>query len=367
MTPPQSSRAAVLLLAAVPVAAWSADKTFVNPLLPSGPDPWSTWKDGWYYYTHTTGRNLTLWKTRSLADLASAEKKVVWTPPPGQPYSEHLWAPELHFIDGAWYLYFAADDGRNRNHRLYVLANSAADPLEGKWELKGKLATPDDHWAIDGSVFKTAGGMYLVWSGWEGDENGRQDLYIARMRNPWTTEGERVRISTPEHKWEKSGYIAKPGPDDKPFVFVNEGPQPLIHGNRVFIVYSGSGCWTDDYSLGMLYADLNSDLLDPASWTKHPEPVFTAKGANIPGTYAVGHNSFFRSPDGTEDWILYHANPTPGAGCGRKRSPRAQRFTWSADGFPVFGAPVAAGIALTAPSETPDVMRRRAKGAVTGR
>jgi GH43 family beta-xylosidase len=347
---------ATLLLAAVS-AGWAADRTFSNPLLPAGADPWILWKDGWYYYTNTTGRNLTLWKTRSIAGLASAEKKVVWTPPPGQPYSRQLWAPELHFIGGAWYFYFAADDGRNRNHRLYVLENKAADPFQGEWELKGKVSTPDDRWAIDASVFETGGRQYMVWSGWEGDENGRQDIYIVRMKNPWTPDGQRVRLSMPEHRWEKSGYIAKPGPDDKPYVFVNEGPQPLIRGNRIFLVYSASGCWTDDYALGLLHANLDSDLLDPKSWRKLPEPVFSAVGANLPGVHAAGHNSFFRSPDGTEDWILYHANPEPGGGCGGKRSPRAQPFTWSSDGFPVFGRPVAPGAPVRAPSEKPADLR----------
>lgn len=341
----------VLLLLGLAAGTAAQDRTFINPLLPSGADPWSIWKDGWHYYTNSTGRNVTLWKTRSLADLASAEKRIVWTPPPGMPYSRDVWAPELHHLDGSWYVYFAADDGRNRNHRLYVLENRAADPLEGDWAFKGKVSTPDDHWAIDGSVFQVRGVTYLVWSGWEGDENGRQDLYIARLRNPWTTEGNRVRIGTPEFAWERSGFIARPGPDDKPNVYVNEGPQPLIHGNRVFIVYSGSGCWTDAYALGMIYADLGSDLLDAASWRKLPEPVFSAARAKTPGVFAAGHNSFFRSPDGTEDWILYHANSAPGQGCGRNRSPRAQRFTWTADGFPDFGKPVEAKTSLAAPSE----------------
>jgi GH43 family beta-xylosidase len=101
----------------------------------------------------------------------------------------------------------------------------------------------------------------------------------------------------------------------------------------------------------MIYADLGSDLLDPASWRKLPEPVFSAVRANVPGTYAAGHNSFFRSPDGSEDWILYHANPAPGMGCGGRRSPRAQRFTWTADGFPDFGKPAPAALAIPVPSE----------------
>jgi GH43 family beta-xylosidase len=276
-------------------------QTFTNPLLPSGADPWSIYKDGYYYYTHTTGRNLTLWRTRSLADLKGAEKKVVWTPPATGPYSKNIWAPELHFIEGkkgggSWYLLFAADDGRNRNHRLWVLENSSADPLAGTWTLKGQVKTPDDKWAIDGSLFEHRGKLYMVWSGWEGDENGQQDIYLCRLKNPWTATGKRLRISSPSYAWEVDGRIAKPGPDDKSVVLVNEGPQPLKRGNRVFVVYSASGCWTDSYALGMLYANGRKNLMKARNWKKMEQPVFKAN--HVPGTHAAGHNSFFKSPDG---------------------------------------------------------------------
>ncbi len=336
-----------MLTAAAALAA--AEGTFRNPLLPSGADPQSIWHDGWYYYTHTTGRNLTLWRTRSIARLAEAESKVVWTPPAGTAWSKEIWAPELHRIDGKWYLYFAADDGRNRNHRLYVLESASPDPLAGEWTFRGQVKTPDDKWAIDGSVFRHNGQLYLLWSGWEGDENGRQDIYIARMKNPWTADGPRVRISKPELPWETVGDIRRPGPDDKPHVAVNEGPDALVRNGRVFVVYSASGCWTDSYALGMIWADAKANLLDTKSWTKVQQPVFQA--TNVSGTVAAGHHSFFRSPDGTQDWILYHANREPGQGCGGKRSPRAQQFHWRADGFPDFGTPVEAGAELLLPSE----------------
>lgn len=330
---------------------FSQTQPFTNPLLPRGADPWSIYKDGWYYYTHTTGRNLTLWKARSLAELGQAESRVVWEPPAGTAYSKDIWAPELHFLKGKWYLYFAADDGRNRNHRLYVLENPSRDPLQGTWTMKGKLATPEDRWAIDGSVFEHRGKLYLVWSGWEGMENGQQNIYLARLKNPWTTKGTRVPISMPTYAWEKVGDIAKPGPDDKPHINVNEGPQALVRGNRVFIVYSASGCWTEEYALGMVYADARTDLLQARSWRKHPEPVFKAAGSPATGVYAAGHNSFFKSPDGKQDWILYHANSAPNQGCGQRRSPRAQPFGWTPAGFPDFGTPVSAGVPLAAPSE----------------
>jgi GH43 family beta-xylosidase len=131
-------------------------------------------------------------------------------------------------------------------------------------------------------------------------------------------------------------------------VDVNEGPEILQHGGRIFLVYSAGGCWTDYYSLGMLTASASSDLLRPESWKKAPSPVFWLSPSAH--AYGTGHNSFFQSPDGTEDWIVYHANAEAGQGCGGKRAPRAQRFTWNADGTPDFGRPVGVGVEMKAPS-----------------
>ena len=330
---------------------------FANPLLPSGADPWAIYKNGYYYYTHTTGRSLVLYKTKNLSDLKNATRKVVWTPPDSTAYSEHIWAPELHYIRHKWYFYFAADDGHNRNHRMYVLENRSADPLQGEWVFKGKVADLSDKWAIDGSVFKHRGRRYMIWSGWEGDRNGQQDIYIARMGKPWQIRGRRVRISSPVHDWERHGDLNDP--DGLRHVAVNEGPQALHNGKRLFIVYSASGCWTDHYSLGLLTFTGRRNLLDSAAWKKEAQPVFSASARD--SVFAPGHNSFFTSPNGKEDWILYHANSQPGQGCGRMRSPRAQRFTWKEDGSPYFGAPVKPGALLEAPSrkERKELLRNR--------
>jgi GH43 family beta-xylosidase len=321
-------------------------KTFTNPLLPAGADPWCIYKDGFYYYTHTTGKNITLWKSKSIASLKTAPRKIVFTPPATGPYSKELWAPEIHWLQGKWYIYFAADSGRNEDHRLWVLENSAVDPLQGEWVMKGKLTTPGDKWSIDGTVYDHNGKLYLLWSGWQGDVNFQQNIYICAMSNPWTASGERVKISSPVLHWETHGDLNNP--DDVPHVNVNEGPQILAKNDKLFLVYSASGCWTEYYSLGMLSAAAGSNLMDTASWKKHPLPVFEKSDANK--VYAPGHNSFFKSPDGKEDWILYHANSKPGQGCGKQRSPRAQQFTWNADGTPDFAVPVSTGTPQRIPS-----------------
>ena len=323
--------------------------TFTNPLLDHGPDPWVIAQDGWYYYMNSMGKNLTLWKTRDITDLRHAERKVVWTAPESGPTSHDIWAPELHRFDGKWYLYFAADKGDNESHRIYVLENSAADPLTGEWVMKGKVGDATDKWAIDATVFEDRGRRYLLWSGWEGDSDGQQNIYIAQLRNPWTVASKRVMVSFPKYPWEHVGDL--PGRPAMPHVEVNEGPEILQHGDDVFLVYSGSACWTDYYELGVMRAKSGADLLDPASWRKFDHPFF--KQDRAAKVFGPGHNGFFKSPDGKEDWIIYHANPETGQGCGDHRSPRAQRFTWSADGTPKFGAPVAAGVELRKPAGTP--------------
>ena len=323
--------------------------TFTNPLLEHGPDPWVIEQDGWYYYMNSMGSNVTIWRTRDMTDLRHAERKAVWTAPETGPTSKEIWAPELHRYDGKWYLYFAADAGKNEGHRIYVIENSAANPLEGEWVMKGKVGDATDKWAIDATTFENdapGGGRqrYLIWSGWEGDHDGQQNLYIAKLRNPWTVEGPRVMLSHPQYAWETIGDL--PGRH----VNVNEGPEILQHDGTVFLIYSASGCWTDRYELGELQAKADADLMDPKSWTKLDHPVFFE--APKEGVFGPGHNGFFKSPDGKQDWIIYHANPASGDGCGNKRSPRMQPFTWNADGSPKFGRPVAPGVEVAKPSGT---------------
>jgi GH43 family beta-xylosidase len=222
------------------------------------------------------------------------------------------------------------------------LENGSPDPLAGDWVFKGQLTDRSNKWAIDATVFEQAGKLYALWSGWKGDRNGMQNIYIAAMQNPWTITGKRVRLSSPRFRWETYG---SQGP---PYVSVNEGPEILTHAGQIFLIYSASGCWTDHYLLGMLTAKADSNLLNPRAWKKSPEPVFS--GSAEAHAYGPGHNGFFQSPDGTQDWIIYHANPEANEGCGDRRSPRIQPFTWNADGSPHFGTPVGLDEALPKPS-----------------
>lgn len=325
---------ALLVLVAAAAPARESARTFANPLLPSGPDPWIVREGDIYYYMHTLGDRLAIWKTRDITDLARALRKTVWRPPATGPNAQSIWAPELHRIDGRWYIYYtAAASGRDDDdHRgVFVLENAAADPLTGSWIDRGRLATRRT--GIDGTTFAHGGKRYFVYSAYVGPDSV---LAIARMANPWTIIGEEVIIARPDLAWERRGGRQ-----------ILEGPEFLAGpGGRLFLSYSASACWSDDYSLGLLKAAPGADPLNAAAWTKAPRPVLAKSPAN--GVYAPGHNAFFTAPGGAT-WIVYHANPAPDMKCTPRRSPRIQRMTWRRDGRPVFPAPARSGERLAVP------------------
>lgn len=318
--------------------------SFYNVLMQEGADPW-VYKhtDGFYYFTKTTGGDVTIWKSRQLTTIAAAPARVI----PVDGYN--IWAPELHYINDAWYIYYAMDDGDNVNHRMYVLENRSADPTQGNWEPKGQITDATDKWAIDGTVLQVKGQLYFIWSGWEGDINVRQNLYIARMNNPWTIDSNRVEISRPTYEWEINHSP-----------HVNEGPQVAIRNDVINLVYSASGSWTDDYCLGLITASTASDLMNPASWKKRDCPILRSGN----GLYAPGHHSFTKSPDGTEDWIVYHAAKFSGAGWNREV--RLQPFEWNADDTPILGVPVAPNEPIALPSGETAGIRYEAEHGVFG-
>ena len=306
----------------------TADTTFKNPLLPSGPDPWVLQNDTTYYYMNTLGNRLAIWATGKMSALGRVQPVTVWTPPAAGPYSKDVWAPELHYFDGKWYLYFAADDGNNNNHHIYALENDGANPLSAAWVFKGEVTDSSNRWAIDASAFDYNGKRYLIWSGWQDTVNVEQDIYIAQLSDPVTVTGHRVLISAPTLPWERQG--APPA--------VNEGPEALINpAGQLFLTYSASGCWTDGYCLGLLTLRPGGDPLNAADWTKSANPVFGTAGTS--GAFAPGHNGFFTSRDGKQSWLIYHANSSALQGCGNARNPRMQGFGWNADGTPNFGVP----------------------------
>ena len=322
--------------------------TFKNPIA-AGADPWVTRDGSYYYLAESRDNGIYIYKSTSLTSIKQNPVKV-WTAPATGWNETNIWAPELHHINGLWYIYYAGgrrhtngSDAPFTTQRAGVLQSVADDP-QGAYVDKGMLYTGDalgsgagDVWAIDLTVGQINGQLYAVWSGWNQNnattDKIPQNLYIARMSDPLTISTNRVMISAPDASWEQ-------GPE----LNLEEGPELLEHGGQQFIVYSTNDSWLPTYRLGQLrLTSLTADPMNPASFVKSG-PVFS--GAT--DVYGVGHASFTTSPDGSEDWIVYHSKVDPAPGW--NRDIRTQKFTWNADGTPNFGVPVSTGAPIAMPA-----------------
>jgi GH43 family beta-xylosidase len=320
-------------------ASFARGVDFKNPLLLQRADPHVTLHtDGQYYFTATVPEydRIEIRRTRDLNSLSTAETKVIWRKHDSGEMSHHIWAPEIHHIDGKWYIYFTASRADAIwEIRPYVLMSAAADPFKGDWQELGQIKTGWESFSLDGTTFVHQGRRYFAWTqrgrtpGQGGKDEGKgTNIYIAEMTSPTAITGRAVMLSRPEFEWETRKYE------------VNEGPAALIRNGRVFMTYSASAT-NHNYCVGLLTADADADLLDPASWKKSPQPVF--KSSEARGIYGPGHNSYTTTQDGKTDLFVYHARDYKEIQGNELQDPnratRAKVLKWKADGTPDFGEP----------------------------
>ncbi len=311
-----------------------------NPFILERADPQITrHTDGRYYFTATVPAydRIVLRGADTLLGLRDAEETTIWVQHPDGPMGSHIWAPELHWIDGAWYVYFAAGEAESATAdvwriRMYVLENRNADPLTGEWTEKGQIATPIDSFSLDATTFAHNGTRYLCWAQHDPapPKAPTRACSSPNSPNPWTVKGAPVELSRPELPWETIRFA------------VNEGPYAIVRNGKVFITYSAAGTGAE-YCMGLLTADADADLLDPGAWTKHPD----ARSSPPARPTASSGPATTRSPwtrTGTTFWSSTPAptrrssatrstTPTGTAACSRSAGTRTARPT-SGSRFP---------------------------------
>ncbi len=289
--------------------------------------------DGWYYFVATVPEydRICIRRAKSLGDLPTAPESVVWHRHGHGPMSEHIWAPELHCLDGIWYIYFAAGQKEDIwQIRPYVLACHEDDPLTGVWKECGMMrAAADDafsfkDFSLDATVFSANGRRYFVWAEKVNVGKKISNLYIAEMATPTLLKTAQVLLTTPDYAWERQGF------------WVNEGPAVLKHNGKVFLTYSASETGAS-YCMGMLTASENADLLDPRNWVKESMPVFATDGER--NIYGPGHNSFTKDDQG-RDVMVFHARSYEKIDGDPLNDPnrhaRLLIVNWDQDGRPLF-------------------------------
>ena len=289
--------------------------------------------DGTYYFTASIPAydGIVLRHSDTLAGLKDAEEVRVWQKHDKGIMSEHIWAPELHYLDGKWYIYYAGGDIDDVwAIRPYILECADQDPMTGNWVEKGKMTRAEEDefsfeaFSLDGTVFENRGKHYYIWAEKVGVGKQISNLYIAEMENPCKLKTVQVLLTTPDYDWERIGF------------WVNEGPAVIHHDGKIYMTYSASETGAA-YCMGMLSISEDADLLDPAMWKKERYPVLETNAEK--GIYGPGHNSFTEDEQGNPI-MVYHArteekiegNPLYNP----NRHAMLMKLTWGEDGRPVF-------------------------------
>lgn len=304
-----------------------------EPLIQQRADPWIIEYDGHYYFIASVPDydRLEIRTASTIASLASAPATTVWTKPDTGPLGELIWAPELHRVGGVWVIYFAAAPSREIvdglfQHRMYAITCSATDPLSGTWSEPRQVETPLDSFCLDATTFHHRGVDYYVWAQKDPAIAGNSNLYIAKLAAPDRLDGPPTLLSVPEYDWEKRGFL------------VNEGPAVLERHGRLFLTYSASAT-DENYCVGLLWADAESDPLDAASWSKSSTPLLVSDPEH--DIYGPGHNGFVVSEDGQTDLLVYHARTYTDIQGDPLWDPNRHTYVkpirWDSHGFPDFG------------------------------
>ena len=310
------------------------DAVFTNPIgEKESPDPFVTYDDVYkrYYLLFTRGREVRIFSSPTLSTLRNEENGVkVYGIEQNDGIFGSIWAPEMHKIDGKWYIYTSGArtlDGRE-DRTLFVLASKTDDPLDG-FTFAG-FPDPSIN-AIDPTVYRHSDGKLYMCYAREGKGNR---LHIRKMKSPTAFDGEGILLCEAELDWEK----LPPYVGDSTIVegaFFVQSPNK----ERLFILYSANGCWSDEYAIGVLEYK-GGELVNKDSWEKDLVPLF--KKGN--GTFGPGHASYFLCPDKETLYIAYHSmHESNKTVTWAPRYLHVQKVYFDSTGFPYIGQPLPMG------------------------
>jgi GH43 family beta-xylosidase len=309
---------------------------YVFPVAINRADPCIAKWNGKYYFiaTNDADGNHTLYmrEADTMTGLVNAKEALILDSNTYEGIGGLLWAPEFHVIEDDLYIFHGATPGAFFYEESHVMKlRKGGNPMcAADWSRPQRVLKKDGSYlceagktiSLDMTSFEVKGEYYVAWS-------QRQFLpvdqgawvYIAKVdpKEPWKLITDPVIITKPDYGWANN------------HVFVDEGPFALFRDGKLFLTFS-SALIDSTYVVGLLTADMDSDLLNPESWIKTNYPLLTSR--SIPGEYGPGHNAYVIDDNGTV-WNTYHARP----GVEGPRSSGIRRVHFDIDGYPVLDLP----------------------------
>jgi len=325
---------AILAIVNTSSASATTATTFDGPLQPGySADPDIVYYGGYYYELYNQGIDsaITIRKATSLDLLANSANTTVYTAD-SNTGGDIGWGGFFFHYNSKWYIY--DNEFSSSPYRAFVLESSGDDP-GGPYTFKAQLAGPGSgNLSYVSNAFVNGGQLYSIQTA---NSSGGHGLYIATMSNPWTVSSSFTLIANPTNAWENG---------------INEGGSIRIRNGTIYDIFSAGTYSEASYCVGLLTASTSANLLNASSWTKSSGCVFSSNSSV--GAWGPGSMTWFTSPDGTQDWVAYHAKTSSASNsAGTDRQVTAEQVTWDGSGNPVFGSPVGFCTPVTLPSGDP--------------
>lgn len=278
--------------------------------------------DGYYYMTGSYMQAdlkeaydyVVIRKAKTINELTDAEEVKIFSgakkSEAGVNVTPDYWAPEIHKIGGLYRILVQGTvDGKSHQIVLTCTGGDLMEPAD--WSYTGYIGNTTDGYEIgpfDTTYFEYEGQGYYITQHTSG--GSKLDITTVDPSDPLTPTGPRVSIAVPTKAYENNIGTGQS---------ILEGPAAILHDGKIFVTYSGA---TIDmhYCTNLVYADINSDLMDPESWTKYQMPLFTtsditttvkdsvledANGEYV-GQMGPGHSNFTVDENGNP-LLVYHA------------------------------------------------------------
>jgi GH43 family beta-xylosidase len=265
-------------------------------------DPFVLQHEGHYYAYGTGSLSPEGWPFPVLhsTDLATWQQRGWALVPPG---GDEFWAPEVAYDEGVFYMYYSARGIDGKDHQLRVATQTS--PL-GPFQDAGRVLVPDQPFTIDAHPFRDQDGQWYLF--YSRDFLTLDDPYrvgtgivVDRLLDMLTLAGEPRVVIRPHADWQlfkaqRSMYGA---------IYdwhTIEGPAVRLHNGRYYCFYSGGAWEHDNYGISYVVAE---HVLGPYRLPSEDHQVLLR--SVLGHVIGPGHNSFTTSPNGDQEYIVYHA------------------------------------------------------------
>ncbi len=287
-------------------------------------------KEGEQYYMFTTGQGVSIGKSDDLVTWQYAgrvfNKVPAWTFEEVPEFEGHLWAPDIAFINGKYFLYYSVSTfGRNLSC-IGLAVNETLNPQDSRyqWEDRGLVikSTPaDDFNAIDPNFIQTDDDRAWLSFGsfWTGIKLIELDPATGMpLKNP------------PDFV----ALASRPGVEYNPI----EAPFIYKHGEYYYLFVSWDFCCQKVKSTYNIRVGRAQEITG-AYLDKDGKPMLDGGGTLVlegaGDMHGPGHNAVIRNGD--QDLLIHHMYDGKRGGMAVLQ---IRPITWDADGWPVIGEPL---------------------------